>query len=436
VQHTVHIGVPARVVSIIRCIVPAVAVVDTGGVVDETSSRTAVPPATGITDLTVNVGLGLLLVVCTFRYFEKHPVDTLGVAVVSLAVAVAVTYLAAVVGASRGRGRWEHGGIVAATALWIPLAVIAPSYGWCAFALFFAVHRVLHGRPALVASVLIVVSVSTGLLIMSRGQDLGLVLGPLLGGVVMLFAYRALNRSFDEQRALVAELRATQAQLAASERDAGAFAERHRVASELHDTAVQSTASALLLLETAHQAGGPDDTEDVAVGEARRVLRGALAETRQVLHGLTVGDDETGMTASAASAASAATPDSLAGLADRYGAEFHRTGGDDLPPAVAHTLFRVVQEALRNTVKHADATTRAVHLEIGEDMVTVSVTDDGVGFDVDGERGTGTPRGYGLRAMAWRIGSIGGDFAVTSSPGEGTVVSAAVPLAVVEEGRS
>lgn len=388
--------------------------------VDECNSvpRAVIGRRVDAVDVTVNIGLGLLLVVCSFRYFENHPIDVRGVGVVVLAVLVAAAYLAAVIAAYRDARRSELAGLVAATALWVPLVVAAPSYGWCAFALFFAVHRVLHGAVALVVSVVIVVAVSTGLLIMSRGQDLGLVLGPLLGGVVMLFAYRALNRSLDEQRALVGELLTTQAQLAATERDAGALAERHRVASDLHDTAVQSTASALLLLETAVQSG---DSAGPAVDEARQVLREALSETRQVLQGLTVADGST------ASGTSTTSP--FVELAQQYDADLVQSDEcGDLPPALEQTLLRVVQEALRNTVKHAGDSARSVHLSINDGIASVSVTDEGAGFDAVAERGSDSPRGYGLRAMAWRIEDAGGEFRVWSAPGEGTVVSAVVPL--------
>lgn len=419
-RHMPHIGVRAMVPSIIRLMTRPPVVGDTGGVVDE---QQCVPRAererrVDAVDVTVDTGLGLLLVVCSVRYFENHPMDGHGVGVVVLAVCVAVAYLAAVVAAYGGVRRGELVGLVVATAMWVPLVVIAPSYGWCAFALFFAVHRVLYGAVALTVSVVIVVAVSTGLLIMSRGQDLGLVLGPLLGGVVMLFAYRALNRSLDEQRALVAELLTTREQLAASERAAGALAERHRVASDLHDTAVQRTASALLLLEAAGQGGG---SAAPAVDEARRVLREALSETRQVLQGLTVVDRLT--------ASDTSTTSPFVELAKQYDADIVQSGEcGDLPPTLEQTLLRVVQEALRNTVKHAGQSTRSVRLGVDHGFVSVSVADDGAGFDVDAERSSDSPSGYGLRAMAWRVEHAGGEFRVRSAPGEGTVVSAVVPL--------
>lgn len=184
--------------------------------------------------IAVDLGFGILMAVSVFRYFSNHPFDGVGVWALALAVGSTLAYAAAVLGADRGKRQTI--GILTATALWLPLAVIAPSFSWCAFALIFAVYRVLPRRQATVTSAGIVVAVSTGLLIMSDGQDLGLVLGPFFGGIVVSTAYVALDRTLENRRHLTDELLATREQLARTERDAGALAERGRFASELHDT--------------------------------------------------------------------------------------------------------------------------------------------------------------------------------------------------------
>ncbi|MGO3884734.1 MAG: sensor histidine kinase [Mycetocola sp.] len=373
-------------------------------------------------DATVDVGFALLLLVCTLRYFSNHDLAGQGTVVLALAVGVTVTYAFAVL-ARRGRG--ETAGLLLASLLWVPLVVLAPSYGWCAFALFFAVHRVLRGWAALGASLVIVVSVSVGLLLMSQGQDLGLVLGPLFGGTVLSLVYRALEQSLDEQRTLLAEVVATRSQLAEAAREAGAQAERSRVASELHDTAVQRTASALLLLETADRVGDPS-ADRSAVHQARDVLRDALAQTRRVLHGFPQGDGERRVSFTSG----------LAELTAEHGAALTVTGdGAEPAPALAHALLRVVQEALINVRKHAgdpassdDEPVRAqVTVDGDSATVRVRITDHGRGFFVaDGEKG-GASQGYGIRAMRWRVESLGGTLHIESSEGAGTTVTATVP---------
>ncbi len=386
-------------------------------------------------DWAVDAGFGVLLVVCAVRYFEYHPLVGTGYLVLALALGTGLSYAAAVLGTGASRphlpslthapqmsgGLRQRYGILLATLLWIPLTVIAPSFGWCAFALVFAVHRVLSTRWALITSTVIVVAVSLGLLIMSSGQDLGLVLGPFFGGLVLSYAYATLTRTVAAKRAVIAELTATRAQLARSEREAGALTERNRFASELHDTVVQRTASALLLLESAEQLGeGPAAT--AVVGDARDALRESLLETRRLVHGL-ADPATTGVT----------LPGALQAEAQARGAEFALVGAPRaVPEHIVSAVHRITREALLNVEKHAEASRAQVTVTFFPDALGVKISDDGRGFDP----ATSDPqRGFGLRAMAWRAEHLGGSFAISSSGGgaestaPGTVVAVRVPLA-------
>ncbi len=388
-------------------------------------------------DLAVDVGFGILLLVCALRYFAYHPLSGGGVLVLVLAVGAGFSYAVAVLGrrADPDEPAFRFGsastrqrvGLLAATAFWLPLVVLAPSFGWCAFALFFAVHRVVRGTAAFILSGIIVVAVSTGLLIMSKGEDLGLVLGPFFGGLVLSYAYAALARALTAQQELNAELIETREQLARSERDAGALAERGRVASELHDTVVQRTAGALLLLESDGLSSGDSSA---SVSEARDALREALVETRQLMRGL---ENPRAATASLASL--------LRSQASDGGAAFSVIGSERaVSEQLAHALQRVVQEALLNARKHARADTVRVTLTYFPDAIGVDIADDGVGLpaavlpgdETEAERDS-TTGGFGIRAMRWRIRSLGGELTIESRPGQGTVVAAVVPDAA--EGR-
>jgi signal transduction histidine kinase len=88
-------------------------------------------------------------------------------------------------------------------------------------------------------------------------------------------------------------------------------------------------------------------------------------------------------------------------------------------------LYRIVQEALSNAVRHAQADTVEVELDARDDLVTVIVRDDGVGFD-PGARAI-RERRLGLTSMRERAERLGGTFRVESSPGAGTTVSVEVP---------
>ncbi|MDL9977921.1 sensor histidine kinase [Microbacterium sp. ASV49] len=383
-------------------------------------------------DLAVDIGFFVLLIVSGARYFSHHPLrgDAASITVLVLAIGAGVSYAVAVIGphrapTSRSTALREFAtrqgiGLLAATAFWIPLTILAPSFGWCAFALFFAVHRVLRGPIAYVVSSLVVIAVSIGLFIMSEGEDLGLVLGPFFGGLVLTYAYAALDRAISSQRALIAELLDTREQLARSERDAGALAERNRVASELHDTVVQRTASALLLLEADDQRPGGSSA---VVVQAREGLREALVETRQLLHGL-----------ADAGPATESLPALLASQAAAAGAGFAIVGEERaVPGTVTQALQRVVQESLINIAKHADAETVRVTLTYFPDAVGIDVSDDGVGFAAADKADDAD--GFGIRAMTWRIQNLGGELTIESRTGGGTVVAASVPT-VPSEGAA
>ncbi|MYV67943.1 sensor histidine kinase, partial [Streptomyces sp. SID2131] len=89
-------------------------------------------------------------------------------------------------------------------------------------------------------------------------------------------------------------------------------------------------------------------------------------------------------------------------------------------------LLRIAQGALANIREHAGATSAAVTLTYLDDQVVLDVADDGRGFD-PADRPGGV-RGHGLPAMRVRAEQLGGTLTVESVPGEGTVLSAAIPL--------
>ncbi|MFZ5879269.1 MAG: sensor histidine kinase, partial [Chloroflexota bacterium] len=88
-----------------------------------------------------------------------------------------------------------------------------------------------------------------------------------------------------------------------------------------------------------------------------------------------------------------------------------------LPPAIEQDLYRVAQEAIQNAARHAKAKTVSVTLTQTSGRLTLTVQDDGRGFDV------GAPSaGYGLRGMRERAEMLGGSLNVTSAVGQGTTV--------------
>src|SRR5882757_6894612 len=98
-----------------------------------------------------------------------------------------------------------------------------------------------------------------------------------------------------------------------------------------------------------------------------------------------------------------------------------------LPTATETTLYRIVQEALTNAVKHAKATNVWIRAWRENFTQCCSIRDDGAGFKM--RQGRGTPRkGLGLVAMRERVSAIGGTLQIESRPGHGTEVSVRLPL--------
>jgi PAS domain S-box-containing protein len=109
--------------------------------------------------------------------------------------------------------------------------------------------------------------------------------------------------------------------------------------------------------------------------------------------------------------------------------EFH-AGSDDVPLAARRGLYRIVQEALTNIARHAQATGVRVRLDCRRDRVELEVTDDGVGIPP----GTiASPQSLGLVGMRERAAALGADFRVEGGPGSGTTVRVILPR---PEGRA
>jgi signal transduction histidine kinase len=100
---------------------------------------------------------------------------------------------------------------------------------------------------------------------------------------------------------------------------------------------------------------------------------------------------------------------------------------DGLPHDVALCIFRVAQEALRNIARHARASVATVSLALKESGLSLVVRDNGIGFDIDA---TQSRPSLGRAGMGERVRLLGGTFHIKSTSGQGTTVSAWVPLKV------
>lgn len=221
-----------------------------------------------------------------------------------------------------------------------------------------------------------------------------------------------------ERAALIEQLEATRAELAAAHHEAGVQAERHRLAGEIHDTLAQGFTSIVTLLQAAQASLGDASPARRHLDLALVTARENLAEARTLVTTLTPAPLEAGTLGDSVHRVTGATG-AQAGIVAR--AEVTGTPRR-LPTGTEVVLLRVCQEALANVRQHAAAHQVRVRLCYGGGSVRLTVTDDGKGFDPAGQDG-----GYGLTGMAGRVGLVGGTVEVTSAPGAGTEVRAEVP---------
>ena len=247
-------------------------------------------------------------------------------------------------------------------------------------------------------------------------------LGILAFAVTFSYVYsrwmaRVIEQSL-ERAALIEQLEATRAELAAAHHEAGVQAERHRLAGEIHDTLAQGFTSIVTLLQAGQASLGTASPARRHLDLALATARENLAEARILVTTLTPATLEAGTLGDTVRRVTSAT-------GAQAGVEAHAevTGtARRLPTGTEVVLLRVCQEALANVRKHADARQVRVRLCYAGATVRLTVTDDGKGFHPGGTNG-----GYGLTGMRDRVSQVGGTVEVASVPGRGTEVSAEVP---------
>jgi signal transduction histidine kinase len=315
----------------------------------------------------------------------------------------------------------------AVSGVWIVLLALAPSATWCAMPLLFAG---LHALPARIS--VPVVAGLTALVIASQVRvsqgtlNPNMVAAPVAIAAVATAVLVHLQRQAARQRLLIDDLVRTRRDLAATERRAGILAERQRLSTEIHDTLTQSLSSQQMLLQAAERSwqADPDAARGHVRGAAEITSRG-LAEARRFVHDLAPAD-----------LAERTLPEALGVLADRESGTgltvaFRLDGvPGPLPERVEAALLRIAQGALANVREHAAATRAALTLTFLGDQISLDIADNGRGFAPDRPPAPDADRkrGHGVPAMRIRARQAGGVLTVESTLGEGTVVSAAVPL--------
>lgn len=328
------------------------------------------------------------------------------------AVACLLAWLAAFVAHGYVRGRPGRGALVAAeVALALGLAWLDPTPGTAQVLLVAVAAQVALGSMALAVALAVACTLALSALLWRAGWTApwlvaGVNLGFQLFAALCAWYARSAGEARDRLQRVNAGLLATRALLADSARDA----ERLRVARELHDIAGHKlTALALNLRALADDATCGARPE---VATAQRLASELLADIRAVVSALR---DPAGLDLGTALRALAAPLPRPALALDLDPALRIRD------PALADTVLRVVQEALTNAARHADAGTLAVSLRGGDGCLRLHIEDDG--------RVAGALReGSGLAGMRERVAEAGGRIALRHAPGHPLAIDVELPL--------
>jgi signal transduction histidine kinase len=235
---------------------------------------------------------------------------------------------------------------------------------------------------------------------------------------------------FDEQDRQLIELLAahaaiaiTNARLYERSRELSILSERNRLALELHDVVSQKLFSLNLAAESATTLLDRDPEQArPQIERVRDLAREALAELRSLIFGLRPAE---------------LARDGLEGVLRKEALMLQRVHGVDvrldaegtfesMPNGRDGEILRIVEEALHNAVRHAQAATVTVRLRGDDRSLSVEVADDGIGFDpTDPELRS---HHLGLTSMEERARELGGTLELRARPGTGTVVSLDVPV--------
>ncbi len=247
-------------------------------------------------------------------------------------------------------------------------------------------------------------------------------------GVLAAFDRMGEETAFDrDQQALLLSFAASAATAVATaqsvERErlrasmAAAERERQRWARALHDETLQGLAGFQLHLSDALEHGDPaqlrDAVEDAIAQAGREIeqLRVLIAELRPAAL------DQRGLRPAIEDLAEHVAASE--GIETRVHVQLDAVRERPLGAELRTAVYRLVQEALTNVVKHAGAEHVSIAVEGDDGGLEVTVRDDGVGFDPDA-----SPDGYGLAGMRERVELCGGTLSITSGSGEGTTVQA------------
>ena len=282
-------------------------------------------------------------------------------------------------------------------------------------------------RRGLLAAIYYLVLLSVSLINLSGwASSANLLLSTLpIAVFVILFVslYMRQNEAREQAQSLAAKLETANLQLgeyAAQVEELTLAAERQRMARELHDTLSQGLTGLVLQLEAikAHLEAGRGERAVAIIEQSLARARSTLADSRSVIDDLR--------------AVPAGMPEAMRAKTERFTqatgipCELSLALGDTTPPPnTSDHLLRVLNEALTNVTRHAQAGQVWVRLEAKNNHLELEIRDDGQGFEPGIVTGAGH---YGLLGMRERARLVGGTLEIESGTGRGTRIRLVVPI--------
>ncbi|WP_404285364.1 sensor histidine kinase [Glutamicibacter arilaitensis] len=329
-------------------------------------------------------------------------------------------------------------------ASWALGMAASPEFMWVAFSLWLLIgHQLALGLSVLWSAAVYVVTVVAPFLHQGESTVSGIV-GPLVGGTFawgISRGYLQLERDIAERNELVAsllrahqEMADLQEELIRSQHEAGALAERTRVAREIHDTIAQQLSSIGLHAKAALDSQQAPQAF-IALERIESLSGQGLTDLRRIIAAMSPSELDT---------------QALAGALRRMLIDFEKDCSvsselrvdAELPvldPGIQVALLRTAQSALANVRRHAKASKTVVSLADTGDAIRLDIVDDGIGFNLTNWQSALGKNlesgGFGLPAMRQRLRELGGGLDIESTLGEGTALSAYVPLKNPEAGN-
>ena len=251
--------------------------------------------------------------------------------------------------------------------------------------------------------------------LLSRGKALGAINFAYPPGQGPVEEEKVFFGAVADQAAVAVE----NARLFSEARGKAALEERQKLARELHDSVSQALYGITLGVETAREVL-PDNPERAAepLDYAVTLAEAGMTEMRALIFELRPESlEKEGLVAALEKAA--------AGVQARHDIRVETALGEepDAPLEAKESLYRIAQEALHNTVKHARAANVTIKLVRDLEGITLQVSDDGVGFDANCD----FPGHLGLKSMRERVSRQSGTLEIASGPGKGVRILARVP---------